>query len=123
MVVLALARDPMMGHARPPVNKRPKLRATTPLDGSARPPERGREFGYTAPARRPQRHAAHFIKCLLATLICVHERVLPPRPVRGSSRDGTRREGYFRSRAAPRGARGETGAGGSLGSPHRRTTA
>src|ERR1700690_3155861 len=69
MVVLALARDPMMGHARPPVNKRPKLRATTPLDGSARPPERGREFGYTAPARRPQRHAAHFIKCLLATLI------------------------------------------------------
>src|ERR1700728_4096814 len=86
MVVLALARDPMMGHARPPVNKRSKLRATTPLDGSARPPERGREFGYTAPARRPQRHAAHFIKCLLATLICVHERVLPPRPVRGSSR-------------------------------------
>src|ERR1700690_3090570 len=69
MVVLALARDPMMGHARPPVNKRPKLRATTPLDGSARPPERGREFGYTAPAHRPQRPAAHFIKCLLATLI------------------------------------------------------
>ena len=85
MVVLALARDPMMGHARPPVNKRPKLRATTPLDGSARPPEGSREFGYTAPARRPQRHAAHFIKCLLATLIA-YTNASPSRPVLGSSR-------------------------------------
>ena len=117
MVVLALARDPMMGHARPPVNKRPKLRATTPLDGSARPPERSREFGYTAPVRRPQRHAGHFIQCLLATLIA-YTTAPPPRPARGSSRDGTRREVYFRSRAAPRAARGETGAGVSLGSPH-----
>ena len=109
----------MMGHARPPVNKRPKLRATTPLDGSARPPERGREFGYTAPARRPQRHAAHFIKCLLATLIAYTKRVPPPRPVPGSSRGRDAANVYFRLKAAPNSApEGETGAGVSLGSSH-----
>ena len=96
MVLLALARDPMMGHARPPVNKRPKLRATTPLDGSARPPERGREFGYTARARRPQRHAAHFIKCLLATLIA-YTNARPAAASRPRLKPGTGRGKMFTS--------------------------
>jgi hypothetical protein len=119
MVVLALARDPMMGHARPPVNKRAKLRTTTPLDGSARPPEGSREFGYTAPARRPQRHAVHFIKCLLATLITYtnasRRRVPSPAP----AGDGTRRDVYFRSKAAPKAAtEGVIGAGVTAGRSH-----
>src|ERR1700733_2895617 len=105
MVLLALARDPMMGHARPPVNKRPKLRATTPLDGSARPPERSREFGCTAPVRRPQRHAGHFIKCLRATLIAYATASRRRVPSPAQAGDGTRQDVYFRLKAAPTAAR------------------
>src|ERR1700722_11593920 len=49
MVGLAVARDPMMRHARPPVNKREKTRVATPLDGPARPAADRRRFGYTGP--------------------------------------------------------------------------
>jgi hypothetical protein len=117
--VLALARDPMMRHARPPVNKRAKLRTTTPLDGSARPQELSRKSGYTAPAHHPQRRAAHFIKCLLATLIAYTNascRHVPSPPQSGTGRGEMF---YFRLKAAPKAAtEGVTGAGVSLGSSH-----
>ena len=109
----------MMGHARPPVNKRPKLRATTPLDGSDGPPEGSREFGYTALVRRPQRQAAHFIKCLLATLIAYTNASRRRVPSAARAGDGRRRDVYFRLKEAPKAAtEGETGAGVGAGSSH-----
>jgi hypothetical protein len=117
--MLALARDPMMGHARPPVNKRPKLRAATPPDGSVRPQERGREFAYTGPIRCPQRHAAHFIKCLLAALIAYTNASRGRAPAPAQAGNGTRRDAYLRLKARPRAALGETGAGVMAGRFHR----
>src|ERR1700744_1832740 len=87
----------MMRHARPPVNKRVKLRTTTPLGGSARPSEHSRRFVYTAcgvPSAAPCR-ALHQV--FTYDVNCVHARIPPTRPrprlkcicPRQSSRQGT----------------------------------
>ena len=68
----------MMGHARPPVNKREKTRAATPFGGSAGPTADRRGLGYTGHGGPPAtaRRALHPV--FTCDVNCVHANVPPP---------------------------------------------
>src|SRR5277367_6441954 len=88
MVGLAEARDPMMRHARPPVNKRGKTRADTPLDGLARPSADRRRSGYTGRGTSPAASCRALHQVFTRGANCVHSR-LPSPGAAGAPKAGT----------------------------------
>jgi hypothetical protein len=75
----------MMGHARPPVNKREKTRVGTPFDGSAGPQADRRELGYTGHGRPPATAGRALHPVFTCDVNCVHANVPPPAQAGGGT--------------------------------------
>jgi hypothetical protein len=68
----------MMGHARPPVNKREKTRADARLGGAGRAPGGRRGAGYTGSAGPPPMPCRALHPVFTRDVNCVHADVPPP---------------------------------------------